>query len=149
LGKTGSVVVDKSIASVEWYHLQLNRIDNLSDRQAIDYLRQRLGYSANVKLTTLERRKEIAGYCRKLVWLESINMLDSKSAGNCLPGTIQFAQQLGLPVPSEWNNYSVDARQLLRRWKEKSYGVNRLLLPAIDSAIKRVRTQLLSMACFW
>ena len=144
LGKTGSTVVDDSVNSVDWYHIQIVRDNEDSNRiaRAIDYLSQRLGYARNVKLSLLERRKEIASYARKLIWLETMNMLDSKSAGNCLPGTIQFAQELGLPCPSNWKDHCVDTRTVLRKWKEKGYNANRLLLPAIDSAVNRVKATL-------
>jgi len=76
-------------------------------------------------------------------------MLDSKEAGNCLPGTLQFCSTLGISVPSQWSDTVVDTRTLLRAWKQNGYGVNRLLLPAIDSAVNRVKKELLSVtACY-
>lgn len=154
LGKTGSTTVDESIQTIDYYHQ--SAIGHSADtdqtalrRQAVDYLRVRLGYAPNQKVTLAERRKEIAAYARKLVWLETISMLDSKAAGNCLPGTLQFCQTLGIDVPSQWADVSVDARKLLRSWRKNGYGVNRLLLPAIDSAVNRVKHELLSVtACY-
>lgn len=134
LGKTGSAVIDSKLKQIDWFH----RV-GIDDSDAITIFNHRLAYLKSQEQTLKERRKEIAAYARKLVWLNTINMLDSKSAGNCLPGTIQFCQQLGVPVPSEWNNYSADCRLLLRRWKEKKYDANRLFFPAIDAAVKRVK----------
>lgn len=151
LGKTGSTIVDDAISSVDWYHCRSVDDNQKSsyDREAIEHLRNRLGYAPRQKITLAERRKELATYARKLVWLESISMLDSKAAGNCLPGTIQFCQTLGINVPQNWSDTSVDTRKLLRAWKSNGYGVNRLLLPAIDSAVNRVKAKLLSVvACY-
>jgi hypothetical protein len=153
LGKTGSNIVDGQIRSVEWYHVPLTSEMLLDASRAgvvvIEYLRQRLGYVRNQQDTLANRRKELASYARKLVWLETMSMLDSKSAGNCLPGTIQFCQTLGVPITNNWSDTRVDTRTLLRAWKQQGYGVNRLLLPAIDSAVNRVKKELLSVtACY-
>jgi len=153
LGKTGSHIIDGSIRSIDWYHTPITSAMLLSctdaNATALEQLTIRLGYRRQQNETLQNRRKELANYARKLVWLESINMMDSKNAGNCLPGTIQFCNQLGINVPSNWSNVTVDARQLLRKWKANSYGVNRLLLPAIDTAVNRVKKELLSVvACY-
>jgi len=156
LGKTGSETVDNAIQSVEWYHQSaigsspvVAGVAESLTQQGIDYLRNRLGYTRNQKETLETRRKEIASYARKLIWLETISMLDSKEAGNCLPGTLQFCSTLGISVPSQWSDTVVDTRTLLRAWKQNGYGVNRLLLPAIDSAVNRVKKELLSVtACY-
>ena len=154
LGRTGSETVDNAIQSIEWYHQSAIGQNSETDqttlrRQAVDYLRTRLGYAPRQKETTAQRRKELASYARKLVWLETISMLDSKAAGNCLPGTLQFCQTLGIDVPKDWNDTRVDTRKLLRAWKSNGYGVNRLLLPAIDSAVNRVKSELLNVvACY-
>jgi hypothetical protein len=156
LGKTGSETVDNAIQSIDWYHQSAIGnspvVDGVAEslrRQAIDHLRTRLGYAPRQKETLQTRRKELASYARKLVWLETISMLDSKAAGNCLPGTLQFCQTLGIDVPPSWSDTVVDTRKLLRAWKQNGYGVNRLLLPAIDSAVNRVKKELLSVtACY-
>ncbi len=154
LGRTGSQIVDDAIKDIDYYHQsaigQTSETDQTTlRRQAVDYLRTRLGYAPRQKETTAERRKELAAYARRLIWLETISMLDSKAAGNCLPGTLQFCKTLGIDVPSQWADVSVDARKLLRSWKQNGYGVNRLLLPAIDSAVNRVKKELLSVtACY-
>jgi hypothetical protein len=151
LGKTGSNIVDDAISTVDWYHCRVVDDNQKSsyDRQAVEHLRTRLGYAPRQKVTLVERRKELASYARKLVWLETISMLDSQSAGNCLPGTLQFCNTLGIDVPKNWSDTRVDTRKLLRAWKQQGYGVNRLLLPAIDSAVNRVKKELLSVtACY-
>ena len=153
LGKTGSSIIDGAVRSVDWYHTPITSAMSLSmsdtNTTALEYLTSRLNYMRNQNDTLKQRRKELASYARKLVWLESISMLDSKNAGNCLPGTLQFCQALGIPVPSQWSNVTIDTRLLLRRWKQNDYGVNRLLLPAIDTAVNRVKKQLLSVvACY-
>jgi len=156
LGKTGSVVVDRAISGVDWFHSNPMTYESLMNEMQHNrvggtvpgIMLQRLTgtWRSTVNQDNLkQRRLEIATYARKLVWLNTINMLDSKAAGNCLPGTIQFARELGLPISKDWEDKKYDTRLLLRRWKEKSYGVNRLLLPAIDAACNRVKAKLLSL----
>jgi hypothetical protein len=148
LGKTGSPTIDDSIRTIDWVHqtispeMQLSRTE--SDARCIESLRYRLGYYRTEK-TAKQRRNEIALYCRKLVWLESISMLDSKNAGNCLPGTLQFCRELGIEVSDQWNDVSIDSRLMIRKWKASGYNSNRLLLPAIDTAVKRVGSSLASI----
>lgn len=156
LGRTGSDTVDNAIQSIEWYHQSaignspvVAGVAESLVQQAIQHMTTRLGYTPRQKETTAQRRKELASYARKLIWLETISMLDSKAAGNCLPGTLQFCKTLGINVPKEWKDTRVDTRKLLRAWKANGYGVNRLLLPAIDSAVNRVKKELLSVtACY-
>ena len=141
LGRTGSPSVDSAIQSVDWFHVPTVAIVD-ADAVALRSLRYRLGYTRGQATTLAGRRKEIAAYARKLVWLESISMLDSKNAGNCLPGTLQFCHTLGVDVPNNWADVRVDTRKLLRAWKQNTYGVNRLLLPAIDTAVNRVKSEI-------
>lgn len=156
LGKTGSRTVDSAVQSVEWYHQSAigsspavaGAAESLT-QQGIDFLRNRLEYTRNQKETLETRRKELASYARKLIWLETISMLDSKAAGNCLPGTIQFCKTLGVPITNNWTDTRIDARTLLRAWKKHDYGVNRLLLPAIDAACNRVKKELLSVTAYY
>lgn len=138
LGKTGSTIVDRELAKIDWLHSAVSTEPN----EVLRVFRTRTDSRYAEKQSLKERRKEIAGYARKLIWVETINMLDSKAAGNCLPGTLQFARGLGVPCPDNWTDYTISARQLLRAWKAKGYGVNRLVLPAIDAAVNRVKATL-------
>jgi hypothetical protein len=156
LGKTGSESVDHSTSAVDWQHPGIIPMDAeliaAEDTRARETFTRRLGYQPSKATTLQSRRKEIAEYARKLVWVESIDMLDSKNAGNCLPGTIQFSKEIGLSCPSNWQSFKTDSRLLLRKWKQSGYSANRLLLPAIDKAVARVRqsisNELISVVAF-
>lgn len=147
IGKTGSTVWNNSIKTIEWLHTEV--ISDHTTERVLEIFNARLRYLYSSAQTAKQKRKETAAYARKLVWLETISMLDSKNAGNCLPGTLQFCNDMNIPTPTAWSNYTVDARMLLRRWKQKGYETNRLFYSAIDKVVNRVKQQLLSVtACY-
>lgn len=146
-GKTSIPALDERLARVDWLHIAPDETDTIysTNERILASLTQRIAYIRNQFELESEKRKRIATYCRKLVRLERMTMFDSKSAGNCLPGTLLWCKEFGVELPAEdWCEHSVDARQLLRTWKAKEYGGNTLFLKAIDTAYKALQAKITS-----
>lgn len=147
LGKTGIQEIDKRVQNVDWLH---------DDRQTpvlVSTVRQRfherLHYTTPAERTKLQTRQQIACYARKLKRIEYISLLDSKDAGNCWQGTVQFCRQFGIQTPNDWNDTRIRADDLLRKWKEKGWKLDQLFLKAIDTAYNRISKQLASVGGFY
>jgi hypothetical protein len=146
LGKCGDRRIDAQLNSIDWYHDD----ELLGNAEVIERVQSRIRYVRNTVLTAEQKRKEIACYARKLLRIEYITMIDSQQAGNCLAGTRQFGTQyLGITLPNSWEQIRMDARTILRKWKQKNWEANTLFLKAIDTAYNRISSQLASVGGFY
>ena len=146
-GKTGIAALDERLANVDWLHIANDETNTIysTNEGILESLTARVGYIRNQFELESEKRKRIATYARKLVRLERMTMADSRTAGNCLPGTLAWCREFGVTLPAEdWCDHTVDTRQLLRAWKRKEYGGNTLFLKAIDTAYKALQQKITS-----
>lgn len=147
LGKTGIQDVDKQVRNVDWLHD--DRRTHVPVSMVKQRLHERLHYTSPAERTKLQTRQQIACYARKLKRIEYISLLDSKEAGNCWQGTVQFCRQFGITVPHDWNDTRIKAEELLRKWKAKEWKLDQLFLKAIDTAYNRISKQLASTGAFY
>jgi hypothetical protein len=147
LGLAESEVTSEIVRRVEWYHN--NSDDDTSVPQlmqerctrAVGEYENHLRWSNNqTKLKALQR-SEIAAYAIRLKRVGEISMLDSKAAGNCLPGTIQFCEEFGVECPNNWTDHRMLAHDMLRVWRDNGWKMESLFLRAIACAEKRVQTE--------
>jgi len=106
-------------------------------------------YRANASAEERKKlqRKEVARYARELLRAGELSMLDSKNAQNCLPGTLEFCDKIGVPLPGRnWSDTRIDSRQLLRLWRASGWVVDSLFLSAIQVCSKRSNQERREMA---
>lgn len=147
LGLAESEVTSEIVRRVEWYH---NNSDNESNvpqimqercARAVSEYENHLRWRNNhLKLKQLQRT-EIASYALRLKRVGEISMLDSKTAGNCLPGTIQFCKEFGVDCPNNWTDHRMSAHDMLRVWRDNGWKMESLFLKAIACAEKRVEAE--------
>lgn len=136
LGKTGIPEIDKCVQNVDWFHDDEQTPVPVS--MVKQRFRERLHYTTPAERTKLQTRQQIACYARKLKRIEYISLLDSRDAGNCWQGTVQFCRQFGIQTPSDWCDTRIKSEELLRKWKAKEWRLDQLFLKAIDTAYNRI-----------
>ena len=147
LGKTGIPEIDKRVQNVDWFHD--DRRTPVLVAMVKQVFHERLHYTSPAERTKLQTRQQIACYARKLKRIEYISLLDSKEAGNCWQGTVQFCRQFGIKTPNDWNDTRIKAEELLRKWRAKDWKLDQLFLKAIDTAYNRISKQLAAVGAFY
>ena len=111
-------------------------------QERCDSLIRRAEYNRKNRLT---KRQATARIARQLIRVNNVHLEDSRRAGNCWPGTVQFCNSLGLEIPGRWSKtYAVDSRVILRAWRARGYVANNLFFDAINAAEKRYQQELIN-----
>jgi len=163
LGRPASEVVQEIASQVTWYHTHnhpckddsitgdvLSHVQEVMRgrvHQAIERREYQARYNASIEDRKRMQRREIAKYARKLRVAGELSMLDSKAAHNCLPGTLEFCERIGVHLPSRnWTDTRIDARHLLRLWKNADWVADSLFLKAINCCELRTNRERMDLA---
>lgn len=160
LERTASARINTVIQGVEWLHLteseeqQRNHTDLGLAGNVFQVLQSRVDNElTNAPKSEAELRKEKAIIARKLIRLETVNMLDSQAVGNCHPGTLQFCNSIGVELPPQANvkfiNYAIPARYLLRLWKQSGYTVDRLFYKLVNETHDKLMKRTVELTCYY
>ena len=147
-GKT--VVEDAStiLHELDWLHENHPKCDlaDINAEHFIDRYQRRLDNNIarleRQRITKLNRRQSTAHYARRILKIGCMKLNDSRAAGNCWPGTEQFAQSLGIELPITWDEkFEVDSRTIVRAWRKNNYIANNLFYAAIEMSEARVKLE--------
>lgn len=110
-----------------------NRIASYYER--LEY-QTRYGYGSRSASESKEQRQqrerqESARYVRMIRNLDVVVLSDSYNVGNCIPGTKDFCDLLGI------SEKSISGRELARKWKNVAYVKNGQFLRVIDNMTKQ------------